>query len=277
MKNINAKTKLCIVVGNPIEHSLSPALHNAGYKKLGLNFVYTAFKVEDVENMIKGIRALGIRGVSVTIPHKVTVIPFLDSIHATARKIGAVNTILNNGGELIGYNTDCEGATHALKEVLGKKQLKGKKVILVGAGGAARAIAFGLKQEEADVLLLNRTLDKAKELGTQVGTDFGDLSRLPEIKKADILIHATRVGMNPNSNDSLIPTKYLHKNLVVFDIVYSPKETKLIKDAKRVGCKIVYGYKMLLYQAVAQFELYTGYDAPVKVMEKALLRQLERK
>lgn len=268
---INSKTTLCCVIGNPIEHSLSPTMHNAGYQSLSLNYAYVAFRVENVKDAISGIRGLGIRGVSVTIPHKISVMPYLDKIDQIAKNIGAVNTILINNGKLIGYNTDIDGAIRALKE---KTSLTNKRVILLGAGGAARAIVFGLKKEGAKILILSRNITSAKKLATEAGVNFGDLGYLINIERSDILINATPVGMYPNINDSLVPKEYLHKNLVVFDVVYNPKETKLIKDAKKKQCKIAYGYKMLLYQAVTQFELFTKTPAPVKIMEKELLDSL---
>lgn len=251
--NIDTKTKICCIIGNPVEHSLSPVIHNAAYKTLGLNFCYQAFCVDDVKNAISGIRALGIRGASVTVPHKINVMQYLDEIDETAKSIGAVNTIVNNNGKLKGYNTDYIGAMQALEE---KTKLKDKNVVILGAGGAAHAIAFGLQQKQAQITILNRNYDKTKLL------------------TADILINATPIGMSPNINESLVPKKYLHKNLVVFDIVYSPKETKLLQDAKLMGCTIIYGYKMLLYQAVSQFQLFTGKKAPVNIMEKVLVKHL---
>lgn len=250
---INSQTQLCCIIGNPVEHSLSPAMHNAAYKALGLNFYYQAFRVTDVKNAIAGIRALGIRGTSVTVPHKITVMQYLDEIDETAKSIGAVNTIVNINGKLTGYNTDYIGAIAALEE---KTKLKDKNVVILGAGGAARAIAFGLQEKNAKITILNRNYDKTK---------------LPTV---DILIHATSIGMSPNISESLVPKKYLHKNLCVFDIVYNPKETKLLQDAKKAGCTIIYGYKMLLYQAVAQFQLFTGKNAPVNIMEKVLINNL---
>ena len=270
---LNAQTALCCVIGNPVEHSLSPAIHNAGYNAKGLNYVYLAFPVINAEDAIKSIRALGIKGISVTVPHKLTVIQFLDRIDGRAKNIGAVNSILNKSGKLIGYNTDCEGAIKALEE---KTALSGKKVVLVGSGGAARAIAFGLREKNADVLILNRTLEKAMELAEATKARFGNLSMLNEIRKSDILINATTIGMSSGANERLVSKELLHGNLTVFDIVYNPQETKLIAEARKMGCSIIYGYKMLLYQAVAQFELFTESSAPVSIMEEALFKGLQR-
>lgn len=271
--NIDTKTKICCIIGNPVVHSLSPAMHNAAYKTLELNFCYQAFRVDDIKNAISGIRALGIRGASVTVPHKINVMQYLDEIDETAKSIGAVNTIVNNNGKLIGYNTDSFGAMQALEE---KISLKNKKVVLIGAGGAAHAIGFGLKTKGANILILNRDIEKAKALANKVGADFGNLLRLSEIKNSNILIHATPTGMSPDIDKSLIPNEYLNKNLSVFDIVYNPKETKLLQDAKLMGCTIIYGYKMLLYQAVSQFQLFTGKKAPVNIMEKVLVSSLKK-
>lgn len=268
---INSKTIMCGVIGDPIDHSLSPVMHNAGYKKQKLNFIYTAFCVKDIENAVKGIKALGIRGVSITLPHKISIIQFLDNVDETAQRIGAVNTVINNNGILTGYNTDSSGAIRALEEVI---SLENKKIVLIGAGGAARAIAYGLSLKNCYLTIVNRNKEKGQSLAREFGALFEDTNNLSIIQKNDILIHATPTGMNTNT-DSLIPKDVLHKNLVVFDIVYNPKETKLIKDAKEKGCKIVYGYKMLLHQAALQFELFTGHNAPITVMEQALLEGLK--
>jgi len=271
---IDAKTQICGVIGNPIEHSLSPLIHNAGYQKLGLNFIYLAFRAKDLKSAIKGIKALDIRGVSITLPHKIMVMSLLDKIEKKALEIGAVNTVLNENGKLIGFNTDGDGAIRALEE---KISIKNKKIFLVGAGGAGRAIAFGLGKRVIKTLIIDKIVRRAELLAKNLkNSDFGGITRLPEISKFDILINATPIGMMPNTKESPIPKKYLHKNLVVFDAVYNPKETKLLLDAKEKGCQIVFGYKMFLYQAAKQFELFTGFKAPIKVMEKTLIGALKK-
>ncbi len=269
--NIDAKTTICCIIGDPVSHSLSPVMHNAGYQELGLNFAYVAFGVKDVKKALDGIVSLGIRGVSVTVPHKRSVIPFLHKIDETARQIGAINTIVNNNGILTGYNTDYTGALLALEE---KTDLANKRVLLLGAGGAARALAFGLKQKNVSLTISNRTKDHAKKLAEEVGTTYNDSATLTDLSNIDILINATTVGMKQDAKP-LIEKHLLHKNLVVFDIVYTPKVTQLIQDAKSIGCEVVYGYKMLLYQAVLQFELFTGQKAPVSIMEQVLIQELE--
>jgi len=270
---IDANTAICCLIGDPVEHSLSPLIHNAGYQALGINYVYLPFRVRDIKRAIEGIRVLGIRGASITIPHKTSAIKYIDQIDPLAEEIGAVNTIVNSNGVLTGYNTDCDGALQALEEVT---TLGGKKAVLVGSGGAASAIAVGLKKNGVELVVLNRTEEKARKLAKKVNAkDFGSLERLGEISSADILINATSVGMWPRANESIIPNHLLHNRLTVFDTVYNPKETRLLIEARERGCAIVYGYKMLLYQAAMQFELFTGHQAPLPAMESALTQALE--
>jgi shikimate dehydrogenase len=266
-------TKICCLIGDPIEHSLSPLIHNAGYEALGINYVYVPFQVKDIKQAIEGIRKLGIRGASITLPYKTKALKYLDRLDPRAEEIGAVNTIVNDEGVLTGYNTDGDGALKALEEVT---RLSGKKAVLIGSGGAASAIALGLKDNGAELVILNRTEDKARKLAEKVNAEgFGSLKKLSEISSADILINATSVGMSPKIKESIIPKEFLHNKLTVFDIVYNPKETRLLVEARERGCAIVYGYKMLLYQAARQFELFTGLQPPLPAMESALTQALE--
>jgi shikimate dehydrogenase len=206
-------------------------------------------------------------------PHKTKAIKYIDKIDPLAEEIGAVNTIVNDDGVLIGFNTDCGGALKALEEVT---TLGGKKAVLIGSGGAASAIAVGLKANGVELVILNRTEDKARKLAKKVNAEgFGGLKKLSEISSADILINATSVGMSPRANESLIPKDLLHDRLTVFDTVYNPRETKLLAEARERGCAVVYGYKMLLYQAAMQFELFTGHQAPLAAMGSALTQALE--
>jgi shikimate dehydrogenase len=270
---IDAETRICCLIGDPVAHSLSPLIHNAGYKALGINYVYVPFRVSDIKRAVEGMRGLGIRGASVTTPHKTSVIKYLDKLDPLAEKIGAVNTIVNDSGVLTGYNTDGEGAVKALEEAT---TLEGKKAVLVGAGGAASAIAFGLKAKGVKLVVLNRTEAKAAKLAEKAGAEgYGNLKKLAEIASADILINATPVGMWPEIARSIVPKELLHNKLTVFDIVYNPRETRLIAEARERGCITVYGYKMFLYQAAKQFELFTGLKSPLKAMESALTQALE--
>lgn len=261
--------KICLSIGYPIKTSRSSSIHNAGYKKLRIadEFIYLRAEVKpkDLKDAIAGVKAFGIRGVSVTMPHKQTVMKYLDKIDKDAKKIGAVNTIVNDNGRLAGFNTDWIGALTALKK---RTNLKEKQVAVIGAGGAARAIVYGLRRKGALVKIFNRSLKKAKELAKEFKSQFSSLDSLEELAKMDIIINATSVGMN--EDQSLVDKKFLNKNQIIFDVVYSPKETLLIKNALKIGAKVVYGYEMLLYQGIAQFELYTGMKAPIETMRKAL-------
>ena len=263
-------TKICLAIGYPIKKSLSPVIHNAGYEALGLvdeySFGVEEVKPEDLAEFIEKVRKENIRGVSVTMPNKEEIMKYLDEIDPVAEKIGAVNTLVKEDGELKGYNTDWIGAVEALKSAT---EISGKSIALIGAGGASKAIAYGITKEGGKLKIYNRTIDKAREIAEQFNCEFGSLDDIEEIKNMDIIINSTSVGMGEDLT-SPIPKEYLNNKQVIFDIVYNPMETKLIKDAKEVGAKVVYGYLMLLYQAVAQFELYTGQKATVLEMKKAL-------
>lgn len=277
---INAHTQFCGVIGNPVEHSLSPAIHNAAFQKLGLNCVYLAWKVEAIGDAIKGLRALGnFRGASITIPHKVSAMPFLDHVEATARQIGAINTIVAEKGQLTGYNTDATGALRALKE--SGVELTGRHIVMLGSGGAARAIAFALAAGSgADKLTLLGVDDKelatlAADVRSKTALTVEDF-HLDEttlgrtLPGAQVLIHCTPIGMSPKVDATCIPASLLHAGLAVMDIVYNPRETRLLNDAKRAGCKTIPGLEMFLNQAVTQFELWTNRSAPVDVMRRVL-------
>jgi len=270
---LSAKTKICLIIGDPVEHSLSPAMHNAGYEALGIDnqfvFLGAKVKVEDVETAVQAMRKMGIHGLTCTIPHKVVVMKYLDKIDETARKIGAVNTVLNQNGKLIGFNTDWQGVVIPLEKVT---KLPGKKVMVVGAGGAARAIVYGLLKRGAKVTIFNRTKEKAVNLAKEFNCLSGDLNNQEEIKDFDIIVNTTSVGMKPLENETSISTEFITEKQIVFDIVYVPFETKLLKEAKKRGAKIIHGIEMLLHQGTAQFEIYTGHKAPEKAMRKALLQ-----
>ncbi len=277
---ITAQTQLCGLLGNPVDHSLSPAIHNAAFEKLGLNFAYLAFPVEDLENAIRGIRALGhIRGFSVTIPHKVSIIPLLDSVETTAKHIGSVNTIIKDRGLLVGSNTDASGALQALRQ--GGVDLAGQRVVMLGSGGAARAIAFGLCVEgNIGHLTLLGIDDKER---TTLATDLRVKTKIaitdhsvnastlgPALDDAQLFIHCTPIGMHPKIEHSCVPKELLHSGLTVMDIVYNPLNTQLLQDAQAAGCRTIQGIEMFLHQAVAQFELWTGESAPVETMRDIL-------
>lgn len=278
--NVNAETQLCGVLGHPVKHSLSPAIHNAAFQHLGLNYVYLAFPVEDLPHAIQGIRALGnLRGFSVTIPHKVSVMPHLDTIDPTAHHVGAVNTIVKSGQTLSGRNTDASGALQALQHA--GVEFAETRVVILGSGGAARAIAFGLAlnvpithltilgiEEEERQRLANDLRE-----GTKLPIDDRPLTTEtlgPALAQSQLMIHCTPVGMVPRPDETCVPKRLLNPNLTVMDIVYNPLDTRLLKDAREAGCRTIRGLEMFLHQAVAQFELWTGQRAPVTVMRRVL-------
>jgi len=281
---VNGKTGVCAIIGDPVEHSLSPIMHNAAFKKLGLNLVYVAFTVTSTElkDSVLGAKSLGLKGLNVTMPHKSAVIHYLDEVDLSVKSIGAVNTILCNHGRLIGYNTDGTGAMIALQE--NGVDFEEKKMVILGAGGAAKAIAYQATQDVGELVILNRTAAKAKKLaemlkglGAKVKAGTLSLDNLnEELCTTNILINATSAGMYPNIESSPVPSGLLHSDLCVMDIIYKPLETKLLKDAKSAGAKVVSGLEMLLYQGAVAFEIWTNYPAPLEVMRKATLNELEK-
>lgn len=264
----NGDTLVYGIMGNPVGHSLSPAMHNAAFAHLGLNKVYVPFPVQDLAKALDGFRALGIRGVSVTIPHKQAVIPLLDRLDPIAAKIGAVNTLVIENGFITGLNTDWLGANNALKQTT---PLTGKKILLLGAGGSARAIGFGLLEEKARLTLASRSPEKGQALARILNCPWLPLAQAATFA-GDILINATSVGMLPHQEDSPINEAALTGFGTVMDIVYAPLKTKLLAQAAAAGCTTVDGLTMLLLQGAAQFELWTGAAAPLEIMRESLLQ-----
>lgn len=281
---ISPATRLCAVIGNPVGHSLSPALHNAAFDALGLDFVYVAFRVEDLKGAVGGMRALeNFRGMSVTIPHKVEIMGYLDEIDEIDRSIGSINTVINEGGKLIGFGTDGPGALKAILDA--GVGLDGATVLLLGAGGAARAIAFTLARQPGLKKLALMDINGAVldglagdlRRGTHVtveGELMGGEGLARRVAEADIVINCTPVGMHPREDASPLPADMLRAGQVVFDIVYTPLETRLLRDARARGCTVISGVEMFINQAILQFERFTGADAPVEVMRRVVLERL---
>ena len=276
---IKGSTNVVGLIGHPVEHSFSPPMHNAAFNKLNMDYVYTAFDVNpnDLKTAIVGADALNIKGFNVTIPHKIEVMKYLNEIDEVAKLIGAVNTI--DFKNLKGYNTDGIGAIKAIGEVT---NVKNKNVVIAGAGGASRAISFYLAKYGADHLtILNRNVEKAQKLANDVlnselidNVESDSINNM-NLSDADILINTTPVGMHPNVDDVPIALAGdMHDDLVVFDAVYNPNETGLLKQAIEAGAKPVYGIKMLLYQGAESFEIWTGKKAPIDVMQEALIKYL---
>ena len=280
---IDGKSRICAVIGNPVEHSLSPALHNAAFAEKKLNLCYVAFRVEDLAAAMAGVKGLDLLGLSVTIPHKVAILPYLDEVEETARRIGSVNTVLNKEGRLIGYNSDGMGAVRALKEA--DIPLAGKKITILGSGGAARAISFTLGKEVAlkEMVLLGIEAEEcrllAEDLEKAVPFPVGWEPLNPEtlsrhIPDSEGVVHCTPVGMSPHPDQSILDRKLFRSGQFVFDIVYNPLKTKLLEEAEAEGCRIVPGVEMFIHQAVFQFELWTGQAAPVDRMRRVVMEAL---
>ncbi len=269
---INSSTKICMGIGDPIKQSIGPIIYNKVYAELGIDdqFIYLSslVKAEGIEDFIKGARAMGLRGITCTMPHKESVMPLLDKIEEGAEKIGAVNTIVNDDGVLSGYNTDWVGALKPLKKIT---ELNGKKAAVIGAGGAAKAFVYALTSEGADVTIYNRTLDKAKALAERFGCDYAALKEQREIKNADIVCNATSIGFIGQEDQIPIDIANIHSNQIVFDAVYSPLETQLLKEATSKGATTISGIEMYLNQGYEQVRLYTGHEAPEKAMRNFVM------
>ncbi|GAI98066.1 unnamed protein product, partial [marine sediment metagenome] len=261
-----------------------PVMHNAAFKELGIDYLYVPFRVrkEELGKAIEGMRALNIRGLNVTIPHKVAIIPFLDELDPLVEKIGAVNTIVNDDGVLTGYNTDATGFLQALLER--GVEPEGKNMVILGAGGTSRAISLILAERGANLVILNRQLelDWAEELAQRISQVFKKEVKALELveknlamvlERADILINATSVGMSPD-DETPVPTKLLKPGLVVFDVVYNPIKTRLLREAETAGAQTIGGLDMLVWQGAIAFEKWTGLKAPVDLMKREAIKAL---
>lgn len=274
------KKELFCIIGGNTEHSPSPEIHNATFRELGINAEYFRMNAAagELGEAVEKIRVRGIMGANITIPHKIEVMKHLDRIDAMAKKIGAVNTIVNQGGVLTGFNTDGTGAVKALEEKTG---MGGKTITIVGCGGAARAIAFELAKKAGRLNLLDIDVRRAEGLAENLGrVEVKGMKPTKEnlgeaLDESHILINASPVGMKPNIEESPVPKELLRPELIVFDIVYAPLKTRLIRDAESVGCEIITGDKMLVFQAAESFRIWTGREAPVELMQKVAERELE--
>ena len=271
--NVDSNTRLYAVIGDPIAHSLSPVMHNAAFRQTGHGGVYVACQVTDLPGAIAGIRALNIRGCSVTIPHKVAVMELLDYVDPMARQIGAVNTIVNEAGRLSGFNSDSPGAMAALLE---KTPVARRRVAVIGAGGAARALAHGVKAHGGQLTIVNRSEEKGRRLASELDSEFCRLIDFSGVGY-DILVNTTPVGMIPHVERMPVSYACLRPAMTVMDIVYNPLETRLLKVAREAGCTVVDGVAMFVHQGAFQFERWTGKKAPVQLMKKTVLAALGKK
>ncbi len=268
---INAQTAYVAIFGNPIAHSLSPQMHNAAFNHLGLNIAFLAFKADKAAEAAAAIRTLGLLGASITIPHKEAIMGHLDEVDDVGRAIGAVNTVVAQEGRLLGSNTDWLGVVRALEQVT---ELGGKRCLVLGAGGAARAAIFGLQNRGAEVCLMNRNQERGHSLAAEMNCTLVEWQSWDLLEEMELLVNATPVGMSATRDQSLISAQQLRGGMVVLDMVYRPLETRLLKDAATAGSICVSGLEMLLHQGVAQFEIWTGREAPVEVMRQALVESL---
>lgn len=272
----------CYLIGYPVGHSMSAVMHNAAFKQHGIPMEYSLKSVEPgmLQEFVQGeLRSPRVRGANVTIPHKVEVMKHLDRVDEAARLIGAVNTIVNDDSQLTGYNTDGAGALKAIRQKL--PDLEGKTVVILGAGGAARSIAYELSRTVSRLVILNRTAATAEKLAGRVKqtaestVEHGGLGCLRDvIKEADALINTTSVGMHPDTGQSPVNPALLHQGLLVFDIVYNPVKTRLLRDAEKAGAETLSGVNMLVYQGAEAFRLWTGVDPPEDTMFKAVMEAL---
>lgn len=284
---IGGMTKVFALFGDPVGHSLSPIMHNIAFQDLGMDCCYVTYLVhkEDIRAAVQAVRALHLGGVNLTIPHKESVLPYLDEVQEDAKLIGAVNTIVIRNGCLSGYNTDAPGFIASLKST--GFDTNGKRVVIMGAGGAARAVAFALaKDGAAKIDIFNRSLEKAEKLAQDllqayslfVGVGEMNTSLIKTLKSADLLINATPVGMYPNHmSASILTREQLHSGLMVCDLIYNPLKTRLLEEAEAAGCRILSGVGMLVWQGAIAFQLWTGREAPVDLMKDAVLKALKKR
>lgn len=279
-KTITANTKVLCVIGHPIEHSMSPTMHNAAIKALDLDYVYVAYNIhpDNLEKAVEGFKALDIKGINVTVPHKENIMKYLDEIDPIAEKIGAINTIKNENGFLRARNTDAAGAKKALLDA--GCEISGKNILFLGSGGVARALCYILSEEANKIVLSDLVEDRALKLAEEVKekTDANIIGKKSsegvieaEIRNADILINATPLGMTPKVDATPIKKEFLHNELFVFDVVYNPLQTKLMKDATDMGCKTLGGLDMLVNQGVLAFEWWTGKEPNANLMKNKII------
>ena len=282
MKQITGHTRLTGLLGSPVSHSISPMMHNEGFEQLGLDYVYLAFDVpvDKLSSVVDSFRAMNVRGFNLTMPHKNEMCTLCDFLSPAAEIIGAVNTVVNENGQLIGHNTDGIGYMRALKDA--GFNITGKKMTILGAGGAATSIFVQAALDGVSEISIfsrrSRFYERAEQIIQVLSErtackislyDFDNPEILKrEISESAILVNATSVGMAPNTEQSLIPdTSFFHKDLIVSDVIYNPRETKLLKLAREAGCQTQNGLYMLLYQGAEAFKLWTGEEMPIQIIK----------
>ncbi|NVM23643.1 MAG: shikimate dehydrogenase [Desulfobacterales bacterium] len=267
---IGGRTSVYGLLGTPVAQSMSPLMHNTAFALLGIDAVYLPFKVDNLPGALAGMRALHIKGASVTHPFKEQVIGLIDEIDDTANKIGAVNTLICEKNTIRGTNTDCVGAVRCIEALL---PIKGHTFVVLGAGGAARAVVFGISSKGGTPVVVGRTEEKGRALAGEFDCAFVPLSQIDDIK-GDCLVNTTPVGMYPKADETPVPRSVLGKYKAVADVIYNPLKTRLLREAEAAGCAVASGFEMFVYQGVEQFTIWTGRDAPAKEMREVVYHRL---
>ena len=273
---IDAETRIYGVAADPVAHSMSPAIHNAAFAELGLNAVYLPLRVKQTRPFLDGYERLGLRGLSVTIPHKQSMVGLMDEVDELTERVGALNTICIKNGQRYGYNTDIAAALDSIEQAserAGLTPLSGCTAMIVGAGGAGRAIAYGLFPKVSSLVIANRTESRAETLAEELQAEWCGLDQMTD-HQPDILINATSVGMHPRVEDSPVPGEMLRPGMVVFDSVYNPIETRLLREADQAGCTTASGLEWFVNQGAAQLEIWTEREAPRELMTEVVKREL---
>jgi len=266
-------TSLYGILGNPVGQSMSPLMHNTAFRLLGIDAAYLPFEVEDLAGALTGMKALNIKGASVTHPFKEEIIQLIDDIDDTAKKIGAVNTLAFGKDGIRGSNTDWVGAVRCLETLL---PIEGHTFVVIGAGGAARAVVFGIITNGGKAVVVNRSPERGQDLAEEFGAVAVPLSEIKGIE-GDCLVNTTPIGMYPRTDDVPVPKGVLRQFRAVADVVYNPLKTMLLREAAAAGCAIASGFEMFVYQGVEQFSTWTGKEAPVKEMREVVYERLSRK
>ncbi|MBW2107926.1 MAG: shikimate dehydrogenase [Deltaproteobacteria bacterium] len=267
---LSGRTRVFCIIGSPVSHSMSPAMHNTAFECLALDAVYVPFEVTDLSRAVRGLVALGIQGASVTIPFKEAIMDLVDEVDETAAKIGAVNTLVIEKGTIKGTNTDWIGAQRCLEDLL---PIRGHRFVVLGAGGAARAVLYAVTRQGGEAVVVNRSVKKGRALADEFGVTFFPFTAIDRIN-ADCLVNTTPVGMHPYEHESPVSDTVVRRYEAVVDVIYNPLKTLLLAQAEAAGCGVASGVEMFVYQGVKQFELWTGQKAPVERMKEAVYNRL---
>ena len=270
---LSGNTAVYCILGNPVAHSMSPLMHNTAFTLLGIDAIYLPFEVEDLQEAVAGMKALGIKGASVTHPFKTQIISLIDEIDDTAEKIGAVNTLVFGKERIRGTNTDWVGAVRCLETLL---TIQGHNFVVLGAGGAARAVVFGITSKGGKAIIVNRSVEQGRALAEEFDCAFVPLSEIESVR-GDCLVNTTPIGMYPKEDEMPVPKRVIGTYKAVVDVIYNPLQTMLLREAKAAGCMVASGFEMFLYQGTEQFTIWTGLKAPVKKMGKVVYERLATK